>query len=221
MLSQLNPAASVASNMIAATVVNPSSVYINYDGVAGGVSGGQYVALNVSVDGTATANAAGPLSLTLGSSAGATDINSGYNSFCVNDQESINFSGGQTFQVTPQPITTLSNNGCTISSAAAGRIAYLYNHYGNSSLTGDQAAGLQLAIWELLYDGGSTPNFSAGNFQVTSPYGSTSQTDFNAAIADATWYYNDSAGQNENRRVPQRRERQLRLDRLPEPARHV
>lgn len=37
--------------------------------------------------------------------------------------------------------------------------------YFNSATTADQCAGLQLAVWEAMEDGGAQPNFLAGAFQ--------------------------------------------------------
>ena len=51
------------------------------------------------------------------------------------------------------------------------RVAYLYNHYGREQLNAIDAAGLQLAVWELLYDADSADpdgDLATGNFRVTS-----------------------------------------------------
>lgn len=51
------------------------------------------------------------------------------------------------------------------------RVAYLYNHYGLTALNAVEAAALQLAVWELLYDASSTDpdgDLSSGNFKVLS-----------------------------------------------------
>ena len=52
--------------------------------------------------------------------------------------------------------------------ANAGRIAYLFNHHGQGALTASQAAGLQLAIWELEYDPSPT-DVGSGAFHVGDP----------------------------------------------------
>ncbi len=51
------------------------------------------------------------------------------------------------------------------------RVAFLYNHYGRAPLSAVQAAGLQLAIWELLYDADASEplgNFGSGDFSIIS-----------------------------------------------------
>ncbi len=51
----------------------------------------------------------------------------------------------------------------------AGRIAYLFNHYGAEQLGAADAVGLQLAVWELLYDAeDSLGDLTDGDFRVTS-----------------------------------------------------
>jgi hypothetical protein len=70
-----------------------------------------------------------------------------FDSLCVDLVNNV--APGDVYAVLPTPAISGLPNG--------GRIAYLYNHYGQSSLTNSQAEGLQLAIWKLQYDG----NFSA------------------------------------------------------------
>jgi hypothetical protein len=191
--SQLDPASSLANDTIKVTVVDPTKVYVNYGGV------NPYEVVNVAINGgAAKENSVGTFNDTLGTSPGATDLNSGFLTYCVNDLQSLSFSGGEQYRVNPEPVTSLSNGHGTISADHAGRIAYLFNHFGTSSLTNVQAAGLQLAIWELLYDQGNTPDFTSGNFQVpggVSPY--TDSSTFAQVISQATSYYNASAGKSE------------------------
>ncbi len=127
--SQLNPASVVSSSTIQATVVNPNSVYVNYEGIVPG----EYAYADVKIDlGADQVNSFGPMSVQLGSTAGGTDLNGGqaFHTFCVNDQESLSFGGGENFQVTPTAVNKLNSD-----PTVGGEIAYLYNHYGNSSLT--------------------------------------------------------------------------------------
>ena len=193
-LSQLNPASVVGADTIKVSIVDPANVFVNY----GGIVSGSYMNVNDSVKGGAQVNAVGPMADTLGTSAGATDLNAGYQTFCVNDLQSLSFSGGESYQVVPKPISQLNDGTSTISADHSGRIAYLFNHYGNSSLSNIQGGGLQLAIWELLYDSGNTPDFNSGAFQATSPYAPNTQADFDAVIAQAQAYYADSSGHHES-----------------------
>lgn len=68
-------------------------------------------------------------------------------------------------------------------------VAYLYNNYFlGQTLNLDQDAGMQLAIWKLLYDSGATgyvtTDFSSGKFQVVSGFDATAISDAEAYISD-------------------------------------
>ncbi len=192
--SQLNPASSVDSQTIKVSVVDPSNVYVNY----GGIINGSFGVVNDVVKGSAIVNSVGPMSDTLGTSPGDTSLNSGFHTFCVNDLQNLSFAGGESYRVTPRPISQLNDGTGTISADHSGRIAYLFNHYGNSSLTNVQGPGLQLAIWELLYDKGSTPDFTQGAFQVTgSDPNYTDQATLDHIITQAKSYYAESSGHSE------------------------
>ena len=193
-LSQVEPTASVAGNLIQVTVP-ATPLYLNYNGVLPG----HYQVTNDVVDGTATTDSIGPFQVSLGSTLGATDVNPGFLSYCLDDLRRLSFGGGEQFQVNPLPITSAANGTATISADRAGRIAFLFNHFGNASLNNIQGPALQLAIWELLYDTNSTPDFTSGNFQVTGPdQPFTDQTTLNQVLAQATTYFNMSAGKSES-----------------------
>lgn len=68
------------------------------------------------------------------------------------------------------------------SSTGLGRAASILANHQASAITAAQQAGLQLAIWEALYDGGSTFNANSAGFKVT---GASS-----AALSFASTYYN-------------------------------
>jgi hypothetical protein len=76
-----------------------------------------------------------------------------------------------------------------------GQIGYLYNHFGLSDLSKVDAAGLQIAIWELEYN--TTVDFESGNINSFTPQPPTRQADLDAALARATFFINASAGQSE------------------------
>ena len=192
--SQLNPATAVDSRTIKVSVVDPTKVYVNY----GGIINGSFGVVNDVVKGSAKVNSVGPMSDTLGTSAGDSSLNSGFQTFCVNDLQNLSFSGGESYRVTPRPISQLNDGSSTISTDHSGRIAYLFNHFGNSSLSNVQGAGLQLAIWELLYDKGSTPDFTQGAFQVTgSDPNYTDQATLDQILTQAQSYYAGSQGHSE------------------------
>jgi len=74
----------------------------------------------------------------------------------------------------------------------SGRVAYLFNHYGREQLGAADAAGLQLAIWELLYDADSPDSvgdLNGGDFQV--------QNASADAINQAKFYLTDSLNKSE------------------------
>lgn len=78
----------------------------------------------------------------------------------------------------------------------AGQIAYLYNHFTPFATTKIKSVGLQLAIWELVYD--TTPDLNAGNFRDIAPYGSYSNAaDVAAFVAEANSLLAASAGKAE------------------------
>jgi hypothetical protein len=95
---------------------------------------------------------------------------------CVDLSNTLNL--GDIYQVIPAPSSSLAHHG--------GEIAYLYNHYGQASLSDDQAAALQIAVWELLID--SVPDLSADVYQY-------SQTP--AIVALANNFLAEAAGQDE------------------------
>ena len=126
----------------------------------------------VSLDGQFFGVFAGQLKLSLNGSSVPT------NSYCVDLVDHI--SSGPTYAVTAQPSGALPNGG---------RLAYILNHFGATTATDpDQAAGVQLAIWEVEYDTGD--NLSSGRFVVDSAP--------QAALDDAAAVLRASAGQSDS-----------------------
>ncbi len=192
--SQLDPASSVNSQTIKVTVVDPTKVYVNY----GGIVDGSFGVVNDVVKGGAKVNSVGPMADTLGTSAGDASLNGSLQTFCVNDLQNLSFSGGESYRVTPRPISQLNDGSCTISTDHSGRIAYLFNHYGSGSMNNVQGAALQVAVWELLYDKTSTPDFTKGAFQVTgSDANYTDQATLDQIITRAKSFFNESCGHSE------------------------
>ncbi len=193
-VSQLNPATPAGIDTIDVTVVNPSSVYLTSGGAVAASSASIRDTVDFLFGNTVTA---GAYTATLGSTSGGSDLSPSFPTFLADALPSLSAGGGQSVQVTPTPLSQLNVNGLPISASAAGRIAFLLNTYGGTTLSNVQARRLQLAIWELTYDDGGTPNFSNGFFQANGPAGATTSAQFSAIIAQATTYYNASAGQDQ------------------------
>src|SRR5262249_39240614 len=105
-------------------------------------------------------------------------------SFCTD----LYHGGPQTFSVKPNanPIAPgLTNN--------VGRIGWLYNTFGQQALSPTDAAGLQLALWELIYD--VNPDLNAGNFSLRPGFNTT--PDAVASVAAANSYLTQSAGKDQ------------------------
>ena len=193
-LSQAFPASGAHANAIHVTVPDLNSVYLTSHGVSAASS----VSMTVSVGGKLVDNGVGPYTESLGSTLNGTDLNASFQTFCVNDTTSLSFGGGESFRVVPKALTDLTGlNGQTIPADRAGRIAYLVDKYAGQSLTDVQGAGVQLAIWELIYNTGSTADFSQGDFHVVGPYPGTSPDKVSAAEALGASYFNESAGHDD------------------------
>ncbi len=191
--SQFFPASSVTPGTIQVTIPALSPVILNYLGV----TPANYQVFTDSVNGVSMDDAVGQLRVSLGTTAGSTNLSGVFSTVCLDDLHRVTFEGGEQFPVTPTPISALTNGTTTISADRSGRIAYLYNHYGNATLSNIQGPALQLAIWELLYDTGATADFSTGNFHIVAPVAPTTQAELNQVIAQATSYFNDSTGKSE------------------------
>ena len=154
-ISPTNPASQIAPDTIQVTVIDPAWVYyasratslpeiLITDQVYGAspttTTATQF---NIRVDQTPTM--ASPYFLTL----------------CMDRQSAV--SAGNIFQVYQEP---LPPNSFVVNNVNAGRIAYLYHTYGTTLRTQMEIAGLQVAVWELVYD--ASPNLASGNYQLTS-----------------------------------------------------
>lgn len=108
-----------------------------------------------------------------------------FQALCVDLKNTV--SQGDTYPVDLIPLPDAGLHGLLNS----GRAAYLYSTYAAASLSNTEASGLQLAVWDILYDGGDGLN--VGSFQATNA-SSGAQTHFNAYLVDslgksgtATW----------------------------------
>lgn len=159
-LSQLNPATVTAAKTIDVQLVDPSKVYLSYLNTVLTKA----VGVRISLNNQTIQGAAGQLRVALGTNFGQQDLSGPFISYCVdilNDLRSLN--GVDNFQVVPRPSDDLSIVAAT--NQNGGRIAYLYNRYGTDpNLSLADSAGLQLAIWELVYD--VNPDLNSGNFKI-------------------------------------------------------
>ena len=166
--SAFDPSTVLSSGMVQVTLPNLSNATLNLVSAGTGEYG------TVTGAGSPIAAFIGLLNLKLYESG---VLSASFEADCVALLEGVSY--GNTFYVTPQPATTgLIYNG--------GQIGWLIDHFGAATLTNDQAAGLQLAIWELELD--QVPNLSSGQFIATTP-GVTA-----AALADAQQYLTESTG---------------------------
>jgi Ca2+-binding RTX toxin-like protein len=191
-LSQLDSASALSNNTIKVTLVDPNSVQALVNFTPDNVI---YKDLSLSVFGNTQEHAVGEDAISLTSSAGATPT---FYSFCMDIFQDLNF-GANSFPVLPSPNpsgTGLPHN--------FDKIAYLYNHYGTAAygvaqpLTANNAAALQLAMWELLYDSGSPVDaFTTGNISNVAGIFATSAADVTAILDQATSYLQDAQGKSE------------------------
>ena len=117
---------------------------------------------------------------------GITPVSSSFYTYCM-DLYHIAPGYYGAFTVTPE---TVPQNLPPAVTTNLGQIGWLYNHYGkNLASSGADGAGLQLALYELVYD--STPNLTSGGFVVDQ-----SKTD-PVAFAAAQNYLALAAGRDE------------------------
>jgi protocatechuate 3,4-dioxygenase beta subunit len=116
--------------------------------------------------------------------------------YCIDETRLLSQTGAQVVpSAEPTPPTLTINSG---------RIAYLYNHYGAPGFnSGDpakdavDAAALQAAIWELCYDGDTTPvDLASGNFIYHYVWNGTADQ-AQAVLDQANFYLSNSVGKSE------------------------
>jgi protocatechuate 3,4-dioxygenase beta subunit len=174
--SNLNPATVVSPSTIQVTILDPTQLTATFNGLATSET------LQFRENGTDHVAGVGQMSVILNGAGGVTEPAL---SLCADVRHTV--APGDTYAVLPIPTgTAFPQHG--------GQIAYLYNHYGTSQLSSTDAAGLQLAVWELEYD--TNVDLSSGDFVYEGFAPPT--TDDTAILAAANFYLNDSAGQNES-----------------------
>jgi fimbrial isopeptide formation D2 family protein/uncharacterized repeat protein (TIGR01451 family) len=103
-----------------------------------------------------------------------------FNAFCIDLYHAL-ISPGDTYAVVAENAPRFPGLVQNV-----GRIGFLYNQFGTVALSSTNAAALNLALWELVYD--ATPNLAAGNFRASAS---------SATMAWANYYLNVSAGKYE------------------------
>ena len=192
-LSQIDPASRLDSKTIQVHLIDPTAVSTTFLGPVDVLRtsinylGSQYnnvqtEQLNISVNG-----------------------GSPFQSYCIDLDHDVFVPNN--FPVVPGTAPASSPNALAVN---AGRIAYLYNHFGTTSPTPDpgpndttasaREAGLAAVIWELTYD--TTPNLSSGNFILNGETGvgvgsPASTASAAGAIQAAQEFLNVSAGKSE------------------------
>jgi hypothetical protein len=173
--SPFDPSSIAADNSINVTVLDTSAVQVTYQ------SRPLFETVHLTLNGVALYEYVSQRVLTATGGGLGSNVVTFY-SFCTDLTQDLSL-GAVWNASTPPADSVLPNN--------SGRIGYLYNHYGTVLRNSNaDAAGLQIAIWELEYD--ATPDLSSGNFV----YG-YSDADDAAVRAAAQFYIADSAGKNE------------------------
>ncbi len=152
------------TNALQVTVPSLTSSWEQYDGVVQSSEVGMTVEIGTDTFETSV----GLLMAGLGTAQRQTNLDPGFQTFCVNPLDSLSFAGGESFKIEPQPLSELVDS-APVSTDRSARIAYLVDTYSSQHLTNVQAAGLQLAIWELEEDTSPTANFSTGKIKVLGP----------------------------------------------------
>jgi hypothetical protein len=200
-LSQLDPASSPDAQTIEVTLLDsPLNVTFSSDEF---FARNKWDVLSYSLYGTPSSTSIGQLPVTVSSPTYTTPK---FLSLCVDLNHDLP-DGINNFPIAPDtslPATAVPANAPAGASLYnAGRIAYLYNHYGIADLSKQDAVGLQVAIWELEYDNGTTPDFTGpasptnnfGRLAGILPY--TNATETAAILGRASFYWNDSQNKNE------------------------
>jgi hypothetical protein len=180
-VSQINPAAVVDAKTIEVTIVDPTTLQLFFDPAAF-FARNKWEFLSYTFEGNARQNTVGQFPITITAN-GLPPQGVSFLSFCTDLANNL-ASVAQTYPVVESTLPPPPAD-----PASAGRIGYLFNHYGTQDLSQDDAVGLQLAIWRLEYGA----NFD--NVAAIAPF--TTPEQLAAAQARADFFLADSVGKNE------------------------
>lgn len=183
--TQIFPASIVSDSEIDVTIIDPAQLTVVFDATEF-FNRNLYEVIEFTANGTQIEFAAGELPVKV---LGPNGFDSGeFFSFCLNVFEQFSGNGVDQYPVLGSPISTIMNGE---------KIAFLFNHFGGTgNLSSIEAAGLQVAIWELVYD--AVPDLTAGNFKdVIAVPGFTTPQEAQAIVDAANNYLTLSDGQSE------------------------
>jgi len=164
-LSKISPVTGTTFDSINVSLSDPADLKTSID-INAFFASGQYRAANYTVFGTSVIGSAGQLPAKLHSTIFTPNPTSPFLTLCTDLFNDLDFGVNGPYTVTPNSIPVGSG-----SPHNAERIAYLYNHYGQTPQGADNAAGLQVAVWELLYDADNLDpdgDLTSGNFRIDS-----------------------------------------------------
>ncbi|MDX1928945.1 MAG: SdrD B-like domain-containing protein [Pirellulaceae bacterium] len=190
--SRISPVTATTSNSIDVTLADPADLRASVD-IGAFFSSGLGRDLNYTIFGSTVSASGGQLPLRLHSSTFTPNPTASFLTLCVDLFNQLGTGVNGPFTVTPDSIPI--GNG---SPQNAERVAYLFNHYGQTPQGSNGAAALQLAVWELLYDANSADpdgDLTAGNFRFNSVVPSSS---FAAIVTRANQLLSESVGKAES-----------------------
>ena len=139
--TQIYPSSRVSASTIQVTLVDPTQLLDHFHGFGPGAQDTPIL------NGTPLPGFTGQLIVDLTSKAFVTP---NFFSLCLDLTQTVG--GGVTFPVQPGPMSTAFPNGA--------EIAFLYNHFGTTTLSNTDAEALQQAVWELIYGAAFVPDLS-------------------------------------------------------------
>lgn len=134
----------------------------------------------------------------LGTVSSPASVGSLFSAICIDFTHNISIGTSATWTVENLASVGTLDNGVGISNHQAAAIGYLYNHYSGSNgspASNDLAAQLQLAVWDIVYDGSAFSNGASPTPTVSYSGAVTagSSSDAYLALGNATTAWNDTS----------------------------